>query len=127
MKLEPFVSAGGTAFSASRDDVLCARGAPARTSRNAVGLHELDYGHVVFRFQDSGRLEEVTTQATVVDLGAIAVPFACLEAFVRAQDPQAFERAGFLVSPRYGLAFDPREPCWVTALAEHCLAQWRAL
>jgi hypothetical protein len=127
MRLEPFVRAGDTAFSATRADVLRARGEPAREGRNAVGLTELDYGHVVLRFQDSGRLEEVTTQAPVIDLGSIAVPFASLEAFVRAQDPQAFERAGFVVSPRFGLAFDPREPCWVTALAEHCLAQWRAL
>jgi len=127
VKLQPFVAVDGAAFSASRDDVLRERGAPARRSRNAVGLTEFDYGHVVFRFQDDGRLEEVTTQAPVVDLGSIAVPFASLAAFVRAHDPQAFERAGFLVSPAFGLAFDPREPCWVTALAEHCLDQWRSL
>ena len=117
----------GTPFSASRDDVLCERGAPARAARNAVGLDELDYGDVVFRFQRSGRLEEVTVRSPVVDLGAVAVPFASLEAFVRAQDPLAFERAGFVVSPAFGLAFDPREACWVTALAKHCLPQWRAL
>ena len=34
-----------------------------------VGLNELDYGDVVYRFQDSGRLEEVTLQARVVRLG----------------------------------------------------------
>jgi hypothetical protein len=52
------------------------------------------------------------------------LPFASLEAFIQEQDPLAFRRAGFLVSPAYGLAFDPTEPCWVTALAKHCLAQW---
>ena len=127
MRLEPFVRAAGTAFSTSRDDVVRERGAPTRESRNAVGLHELDYGHVVFRFQDGGRLEEVTAHAPVIDLGTVAVPFASLAAFVRAHDAQVFERAGFVVSPAFGLAFDPREPCWVTALAAHCLEQWRAL
>jgi hypothetical protein len=55
------------------------------------------------------------------------VPFASLGAVIREQDPQAFDRAGFLVSPRFGVAFDPSEPCWMTALAGHCLAQWAAL
>src|SRR5262245_9720680 len=127
MRLDPFVRVDGTAFAASREDVRRARGVPAREQRNEVGLTELDYGDVVFRFQDNGRLEEVTSQAPVLDLGTLAVPFARLETFVRAQDPRAFERAGFLVSPEFGLAFDPREPCWVTALAEHCLAQWQSL
>jgi hypothetical protein len=40
---------------------------------------------------------------------------------------QTFECAGFLVSPRYGLAFVPAEPDWATALAAHCLPAWRAL
>ena len=92
-----------------------------------MGLNELDYDTAVFRFQDCGRLEEITVQAPVVDLGAVAVPFASLEPFVRIQDSMAFERAGFIVSPRFGLAFDPQCPCWVTALAEHCIASWRAL
>ena len=127
MKLEPFVRVGGTAFSVSRAEVLRERGTPRREGRNAVGLTELDYDDVVFRFQDGGRLEEVTLQAPVLELGSVAVPFASLDAFIRAQDPQAFHRAGFLVSPRFGVAFDPSEPCWTTALARHCLAQWAAL
>ena len=127
MTLQPFVRVDGVAFSASRDEVLRERGTPRREARNEVGLNELDYDHVVYRFQDSGRLEEVTMQAPVLHLGSVAVPFERLDAFVRAQDPAAFERAGFLVSPRFGLAFDAREPCWVTALAAHCLPEWEAL
>ncbi len=55
------------------------------------------------------------------------MPFASLATFIRGRDPQAFERAGFLVSPAFGLAFDPAQPFWVTALARHCLPQWKAL
>ena len=87
----------------------------------------MDYGDVVYRFQDSGRLEEITQEAEVVTLGKVAVPFASLAGFIRAQDPDAFERAGFLVSPGFGLAFDPGEPFWVTALARHCIPEWEAL
>lgn len=127
MHLAPFLSVDETFFSASREDILAQRGEPASTYRNAVGLNELDYGNVVFRFQDCGRLEEITKQAEVLSLGTVAVPFASLRHFVEEQDPAAFERAGFLVSPKFGLAFDPECPSWVTALAAHCIESWRAL
>jgi hypothetical protein len=127
MDLAPFLSVDGTAFSASRDEIMGARGKPARACRNFVGLNELDYESVVFRFQDSGRLEEVSLEAPVVSLGKVAVPFSSLDPFIRSQDPSAFERAGFIVSPKFGLAFDPQCPSWVTALAEHCIESWHAL
>ncbi len=87
----------------------------------------MDYEQQVFRFQDCGRLEEVTVRAPVLNLGSVAVPFGALERFVRDNDPSAFERAGFLISPSFGLAFDPQCPNWVTALAAHCIDEWRAL
>ncbi len=127
MKLHPFSSVDGVPFSVSREEVLRSRGRPARQGRNEVGLNELDYEDVVFRFQDCGRLEEVTAQAAVLNLGTVAVPFTALESFVRNNDPSMFERAGFLVSPKFGLAFDPLCPNWVTALAAHCIDEWRAL
>jgi hypothetical protein len=127
MHLSPYLRVDDTSFRASRADIVAGHGAPARSGRNDVGLNELDYGRVVYRFQDSGRLEEVTQQAHTVHLGAVAVPFTSLAAFVRTHDAGAFERAGFVVSPRFGLTFDPADPCWVTALARHCIASWRAL
>lgn len=127
MTLQPYASAHGVPFSITREELRRQRGHPGREARNEVGLDEMDYGNVVFRFQDSGRLEEVTAQSPVLHLGALAVPFATLAAFLREHDPQLFERAGFLVSPRYGLAYDPNDPHWVTALAAHCLDEWRKL
>ena len=127
MRFEPFISVDGIAFSLVRDELLRRRGKPTHEHRNGVGFNELDYTTVVFRFQDCGRLEEVTTQAPVLHLGSVAVPFVGLEAFVREQDPSEFKRAGFPVSPALGLAFDPTEPCRVTALARHCLVEWESL
>ena len=127
MHLEPFIRVNGTPFTATREEVLRAHGPPRSRSCNEVGLSAFDYGDEVYRFQDSGRLEEVTARAEVLHLGTVAVPFGVLEAFVRAHDAAAFERAGFVVSPRYGIAFVPAEPCWVTALARHCLGAWEAL
>lgn len=127
MKLEPYEQVDDTPFSVSSADLLRSLGQPWRAGRNGVGLNEMDYGDVVYRFQDCGRLEEVTVRAEVVSLGNVAVPFPSLAAFIRDQDPEAFERAGFVVSPQFGLAFDPSEPFWVTALARHCIPEWQAL
>jgi hypothetical protein len=127
MHLWPYVKVDDTPFDMRRDERVRRRGPPLRSARNAVGLNELDYGDVVFRVQDSGRLEEVTRRAPVLHLGGVAVPFAALHGFVQAHDADAFERAGFIVSPAYGMAFAPQSPDWVTALARHCIATWRAL
>lgn len=127
MRLDPYVCVDGLPFSATRDDVIRVHGQPLREGRNEVELTELDYGDVVFRFQDCGRLEEVTSQAKVLNLNAVSVPFPSLKAFVCEQDSAHFERAGFLVSPKFGLAFVPDSPSWVTALARHGVEQWEAM
>lgn len=127
VKLDPYEQVDGTSFAVRTEDIVRRRGQPWRAQRNDVGLNELDYGDVVYRFQDCGRLEEITLEAPRITVGNVVVPFEALAAFIRAQDPDAFERAGFLVSPGFGLAFDPREPFWVTALARHCIPEWEAL
>ena len=132
MRLHPFIRVDDTPFDARRADVERVRGAPPQVVHDPVGLMALDYGDVVFRFQDgSGRLEEVTRRAPMLYLmlaqGVADVPFGGLASFVRAHDAGSFERAGFLVSPRLGLAFVPGEPDWVTALAPHCIDSWRRM
>lgn len=126
-QLTPFLAFDGIPFSIGLDELIADLGLPYRCRRNAVALNEYDYGHSVYRFQDGGRLEEITKRTPVLQIGAVAVPFAALGEFVRRQDDAAFKRAGFLISPRYGLAFVPEEPDWVTALARHCIPTWRAL
>lgn len=127
MRLRPYEQVDDLPFTATRDEVERRYGRPTKEGRNAVELTELDYGSRVLRFQDGGRLEEITVHGHVVDLGNVAVPFVSLADFVRRQDPLAFERAGFLVSPLLGLAFVPHQPDWVTALARHCLPEWQAI
>jgi hypothetical protein len=127
MRLLPFIGVDGTPFTVTRGDVLALRGTPVRTGRNAAALNELDYGDVIYRFQDSGRLEEITRKADVVHLGPVAVPRQALTAFITRQDGGAFAVAGFLVSPAFGLAFDPADPHWITALARHAIRPWRTL
>ena len=127
MRVEPFERVDGRPFSVTRADLVASLGPPQREFQNGVGLYELDYGTVVYRFQLCGRLEEVTAEAPVLHLDNVSVPFTGLETFVCSHDAAAFRRAGFVVSPRFGLAFDSSEPALVTALARHCLRQWEAL
>jgi len=126
-QLTPFIAFDGIPFSLSVDELIADLGLPDRSWRNAAALNEYDYGHSVFRFQDCGRLEEITKRTPVLQVGAVAVPFGALRGFVLGQDGEAFERAGFVVSPRYGIAFVADEPDWVTALARHCILTWRTL
>jgi hypothetical protein len=127
MKLTPYRHVDDIAFSIRPADLLLRKGAPVMTGRNDIGLQEMDYGDSVFRFQDSGRLEEVTRQASVIQLPQAAVPVRFLGRFLREHDASVFERGGFVVSPRFGLAFAPESPSWVTALAEHCIDTWRSM
>ena len=127
MRCIPYVSVDELPFATSPAQLHQRCGPPLRQERTPVGLNEHDYGDRVFRFQDSGQLEEITQRAPVVILRDTVIPFAALAAFVRAHDKHAFERAEFLVSPRYGLTFIPGAPDWVTALAAHCIPTWREL
>jgi hypothetical protein len=127
VNLRPFILVDGVAFSITPEQLLAQLGRPLRQERNDVGLNEWDYGEEVYRFQDSGRLEEVTKRASAIHVEGVAVPFSSLQGFVAAHDPAVFERAGFVVSPRYGLAFAPESPNWVTALAKHCIGTWEEI
>ena len=129
MKLVPYRQVDDLAFDVTADELRQRLSPPGREADNAVGMRELDYGHAVYRFQlSTGRLEEVTMRAPVLHLpDGVAVPFAALAAFLREHDPGTFRAGGFIVSPACGIAFDPADSNWVTALAAHALPEWRKL
>jgi hypothetical protein len=127
VKLVPFVRVDDVAFSLTPEDLRTRKGARLLCGCNDVGLEEMDYGDAVFRFQASGRLEEVTKRASLIQLPQAAVPLPFLQGFLREHDPASFERGGFIVSPRFGFAYAPASPEWVTALAEHCIETWRCI
>ncbi|MEK8051232.1 hypothetical protein AACH10_13360 [Ideonella sp. DXS22W] len=128
MDLLPYVHFGDTPFSTTEVQLIARRGTPRSRQLLPIGLLELDHGDVVHRFQTStGRLEEITRPAPLLWLNGQMLLFPQLGAHVRAHDATAFERGGFLVSPRYGLAFVPGQPSWVTALAVHCIDTWRRM
>ncbi|WP_257645596.1 hypothetical protein [Ottowia beijingensis] len=109
MKLKPYAEVDGLPFTVRRADLQRRHGAPLRERGNGIGLTELDYGDVVFRFQDgSGRLEEVTRRAAVLylllDGDVVDVPFAglaalCPRTMVRRSSGRAFWSARASGSP----------------------------
>lgn len=128
MDLVPYRRFGASAFDLTEAGLSSVLG-PARIRQLLpIGLLELDHGDVVHRFQTrTGRLEEITRPAPLLWLDDRMLLFPQLDAHVRAHDASALERGGFLVSPRYGLAFVPGQPSWVTALAVHCIDTWRRM
>ncbi len=127
MKLEPFVRVNGVAFSASREDVIQAHGTPHHEESTASGLTLVDFGETLYRFLGNGQLDEISAQSRVLSLGPVVIPFQNLAGFVRQQDAGAFDSLGFLVSPRYGLAFIPYKRYWITALSRSAVLRWKGL
>ena len=91
MHLTPYESVNGVPFTATRAEIIRAHGLPHREERNNVGLTALDYGQAVYRFQDNGRLEEVTIRAQFLHLGSVAIASGNLAAFVHTNDAAVFE------------------------------------
>ena len=127
MRIVPFESVGEVKFSASRKDIIAILGKPDQEVDNSIGLHELKYRNTTYRFDKTGALEEITAHAPVLDLGTISVPFPALATYIHQQDHSAFTKAGFLVSPHFGLAFDPDCPPWVTVITKLSIDLWLAV
>jgi len=124
MKVQPYSTVGELAFGISREAVIGLIGAPLSTSSDRHSRTELRYPRLFVRLV-AGSVVEVTADSEVVELGDISVPFERLAEFLRQNDASTFETVGFVVSPAYGVAFDPAFRAWVTAFAKDELPKWR--
>jgi hypothetical protein len=127
MNIEPFSKIGHISLDLSPDELEQILGAPAGRRTNRIGLVELDYGGSVYRFEPNGMLCEVTIEAPLVELGNVSIPFAKLGEFVGNNDPHSAIKHGFILSPSYGIAFDPEHQPWVTVLTKRALETWAKL
>jgi hypothetical protein len=127
MKIRPFEAVGKVEFGMNRDAIINAFGAAVRESLSRRGETELHYANACCRFDSSSKLVEVTTNAPVVEFGSVAVPFNALASYVKQQDAAASEKVGFIVSPEFGVAFDPNFSSWVTAFSRERLQLWQAI
>jgi len=127
MKFIPLRQFGDIGFGAAADTLISLKGKPKRTRVKRSGLTELDYGSIFYRFSQDSRLVEVTANAPTIELSAVLVPFSLLANYFREHDQLYFERCGFLVSPRFGIAHDPDFPSWVTAFPASSIDLWRGV
>lgn len=127
MRIIPFESVGEIKFSASREDVIATLGQPNQEMHNKIGLLELTYQNIICRLDKSGAVEEITAYAPILSLGVHSVLFSALAAYIHQYDHSAFKKHGFLVSPLFGLAFDPYYPPWITAITKHSVNLWKAV
>ena len=127
MRIEPFSKLGHVSLNISRNELELVLGAPSAKRTNRIGLEEHDYEDSVYRFQASGVLSEVTIRAVHVEFGNIGVAFANLAGFIASNDPLSVEKHGFILSPRYGVAFDPEHRPWLTVLTKTGLDAWQKL
>jgi hypothetical protein len=126
MKVSPFAKVGNVPFGISPDALIELLGPPNDQRTDNSSNSELDYGSAVYRFDATSTLVEVTADVPALELGDAVIPFPFLAAYVREHDQSAFERAGFLVSPSFGLAHDPDYPSWVTVFPQQSVSLWQA-
>lgn len=92
--------------------------------RKVSRLTEYDFGKYIFRFRSDGCLSEVTTDAAVINFGFTIIKFNELKDFLEENDENSYEKVGFIISPKFGLAFDPEFFPWVTFLTHDGLVSW---
>lgn len=136
MRIVPYVSIAEMPFGCDEAVVLAAFGKPHQRELNRHQRLELAYGSHSFRFaREGGALVEVTASAASLAIAGCVLPGATRAelAFVELGyamaklDPGSFLAHGFIVSPRFGMAFDPHAPSFVTAFARSELAGWQDL
>ncbi|MEC5388314.1 hypothetical protein VVD49_21455 [Uliginosibacterium sp. H3] len=114
-------------FGIDRNELERVLGSPERENKSRLWASELQYPAGVYRFNSDGKLKEVSADAAELEIEGERVSFESLRPFLEQRDKEWFERVGFLVSPKFGIAFDPNFPSWVTAFSQSELPLWRSI
>ncbi len=127
MKIEPYQSVDGVSFQTSKEDLVAAIGDPQSKKTNRLELEEFDYGSKIYRFTKNDILQEVTIDTESIVLGEKEHSFSDLEQYLKNEDIEAFDCHGFWVSHKFGVAFDPYCPSWITCFTEDGLKEWNKI
>lgn len=133
MHLTPYIEVTGVPFGAAETLVLSNLGAAHRRTVDYLGRLELAFEARAFRFSaQTGLFVEATLCSEYFQIDGCALPgakggeaaFVELGFTVAKLDADSFERNGFIVSPRFGVAFDPHHAPFLTAFARSELPEW---
>ncbi|MBC3833297.1 hypothetical protein H8K33_17435 [Undibacterium amnicola] len=127
MNVVAYKSVGLVSFGIGRADLVNLLGAPESEEKSRIWAFELRYPAGVYRFDSVGQLKEISVDVPVFEVDGESILFENLRTFLEQRDKEIFERVGFLVSPRFGLAFDHYFPSWVTAFPREELQLWRSI
>ena len=127
MRVAAYQSVGLVNLGIRRGDLINLLGAPEREAKSRIWALEIRYPAGVYRFDSDDVLKEISVDAPELEINGESVSFEHLGAFLEQRDNEMFERSGFLVCPRYGLAFDQYFPSWVTVFPREDLQLWRAI
>ena len=119
MIIHPHKSVGDFPFGAPRATLL-KTGTPLRERLNRIGELELDYGKIVYRFEQDRFVEATFPLPAVLEVDDQRVEGCSLIAFLKKNDPCFREAQGFAIAPSFGLAVDLDEDDpnrWTTAFA----------
>ena len=125
MDIVPFLEIDGISLDISSHEVKEIWGQPISIQTNSVGLTEFDFGSHVYRFDKEDCLHEVTINAPSIILTGTLVSFAQLERHVKQTDSSWFDKYGFIVSPKLGIAFDPEHSPFLTVVSKLGLQGWQ--
>lgn len=127
MRLATYKSVGPVSFGIGRDELISLLGVPEGEQKSRIWAIELRYPAGVYRFDSDGRLREISVDVPKLEIDGESILFENLHAFLEQHDSEVFERFGFLVSPRFGLAFDQFFPSWVTAFPREEITLWQSI
>ena len=118
----------GICFGSLEATIIEIHGKPERDGENRLGSKELIFPDKIFRLRPSdGGLHEVTLDSEYFQLEGREIGFADLGFFVAKHDLNSFEASGFVVSPKYGIAFDSHDNQFLTIFCEADLMEWEKL
>jgi hypothetical protein len=136
MRIVPYISAHGVSFGSSEESVVSILGSEFKRQFNRTGQIELIYDAYTFRLsRDEQVFVEATIDSECFEIEGCTlhstkmneISFAELGFTVAKLDNQSFEAQGFIVSPKFGVAFDPHFPSWLTVFAKGELNAWQNL
>lgn len=120
MTLLPLQSVEGFPFGASRT-ALHSNADPIKERTNRAGLLEVDFGHIIYRFDQDHFVEATFQLPEVIEIDGSQIRGESLIEHLRQHDPRFREKHGFAIAPGFGLAVDLDEDTsrpWTTAFAE---------
>lgn len=134
MRVVPYVSTAGVLFGSKEEDICNALGQPSRREYNRLEQLELIYDFCTFRLSKAeGKLVEATANSECFEIEGLRFPgkgcreiaFVELGYAIAKLDKESFLCHGFVVSPAFGLAFDPQFHPYLTVFARTELPGWQ--